>query len=84
MNLADSRAQANAAGKLLLARGSVRDALSTYGLELEDVADWGVIAEAGLLGRIGDPEGFRARLAGALGAAVMLGIELARSGEVPE
>lgn len=61
-------------------RDGIREALATYGLDLDDVIDWSQIAIEATLAAP-SPASYEARFVGAISAALIMGIELARSGE---
>lgn len=62
-------------------RGNVRALLVEYGLDLDDVLDWTALLAMGARSVVDEPRAFEARFAGAVGAAIVVGIELARGGE---
>lgn len=81
MNLADTRAAEQAAISWT-AGGGVRGALARYGVDFDDLRWW---ADAGRVAcfNVGtDPTKFEGRFAGAIAAALIMGIELGRSGEI--
>lgn len=82
MKIADTYA-AQVVGEAWLAGAGIRGALEPYGLELEDVREWsrpalGALLEVAVAVK---GEAFEGRLIGAIGAALIVGIELERSGE---
>lgn len=68
-------------GQAWIDGSGIRGALATYGLDLDDVADWSQIGMTATLETAGSPLEFEARFVGAISAAILLGIELNRSGE---
>ena len=82
MKLLDTEA-AQAAAAAWLDGGNIRGALGQYGLELEDVGAWALAGEQACLAVATDHRRFMARFVGAISAAIVLGIELERNGEVP-
>lgn len=81
MKIADTAA-AVIAGERWLDAGGVRNALAAYGLELEDVGRWGEAGRVRCQQAAVSPHRFEGAFVGAISAAIILGIELARSGEV--
>lgn len=59
----------------------IRGALAQYGLELEDVGEYCEVG-TGLIADSPNEVVFHARVTGAIAAAIILGIELERSGEL--
>lgn len=82
MKLLETEA-AQAAATAWLEGDGIRGALARYGLELEDVGAWGFAGEQACLAVASDHKRFMGRFVGAIAAAIVLGIELERNGEVP-
>ena len=80
MRLEDTAAARIVAERWLAADG-IRAALAGYGIGLEDVGDWSRVGRIGLESA-STAKAFEARFVGAISAAIMLGIELARHDEV--
>lgn len=81
MRIAETRA-ADAAAVSWLAGDGVRGALARYGIDFDDVREWAEPGRFGCFQAAGDAARFEGRFAGAVSAAIILGIELGRSGEL--
>lgn len=81
--IAGTPAAIAAAQRLARNGGQIRAALDSLelGFNLDDVASYGAVtgAAANLLAVAGDRERFRARLAGILSGAIILGVEAERT-----
>jgi hypothetical protein len=79
VKLADTQASV-VAGLRWADGGGIRGALAPYGLTLEDVGEWSRVGMVALL-KAPDERSFEGRFVGAIAAAIIVGIELGRSGE---
>lgn len=80
MKLADT--DANVRAGLAWQQGAgIRGALAAYNLAFEDVAAYAEVAADSIVDAPTE-EAFRGRVVGAVGAGILLGIELERSGEL--
>jgi hypothetical protein len=82
VRLQETAAFTIAATRLRAENGELRALLVLYGIDFNDVRDWSLVAADEAYRLRADPLAHAGRFVGAVGAAIILGIELARSGEV--
>lgn len=82
IKVTDTAAFTISAARLRAEDGEVRPLLALYGIDFDDVRDWSLNAADAAYGMREDYLGHAGRFTGAVAAAIVLGIELARSGEV--